>query len=97
MQAEVRTIVNPVVRGSPAGRVRSHVTQPLADRLGPLTTDPNAVQPTPSSENILVTRGGPPQVAHQATTSSASTASQSTSGEWACDKRWSTTGASPSD
>ena len=89
MQAEARTMVDPVARGSTAGRVRSHVPQPLADRLGPLTVRANVVQPTPSSdvrerlgtaptlrgrssENRLGTRGDPPQVAHQATTSTAS-------------------------
>ena len=86
MEAELRTMVNPVARGSPDGRVRSHVPQPLANRLGPPATEANVVQPTPTSdarerlrtvpglrgrslENRLGTRGGPPQVAHQATTS----------------------------
>ena len=89
MQAEVRMMVNPVVRCSPAVRVESHVPQPLAIRLEPLTTEANVVQPTPSSdvrerlgtaptprgrslENRHGTRGGPPQVAPQATTSTAS-------------------------
>ena len=50
IEAEVRTMVNPVARGSPAGRVRFHVPHPLANRLGPLTTEVNVVQPTPSSD-----------------------------------------------
>ena len=50
MEAELRTIVNPVARGSPAGGVRSHVPQTLANRLGPLATETNVVQPTPSSD-----------------------------------------------
>ena len=49
MQIEVRMMVNPVARGSSASRVRSHVPQPLADRMGPLTTEANVVQLTPSS------------------------------------------------
>ena len=49
MQIEVRMMVNPVARGSSASRVRSQVPQPLADRLGPLTTEANVVQPSPSS------------------------------------------------
>ena len=50
MEAEMRTMVNPVARRSPAGRVRSHVPQPLANRLGPRATEANAVQPSPSSD-----------------------------------------------
>ena len=88
MEAELRTMVNPVARGSPAGRVRSHVPQPLANHLGPLATEKNVMQPTPSSDvreslgtapaprrrslkNQLGTRSGPPQVAPQVTTSTA--------------------------
>ena len=76
MEAELRTIVKPVARGSPAGMVRSHVPQPLAKRLEPLNTEANVVQPTPSSDVRergwrLGTRGGPSQVAPQATTSTA--------------------------
>ena len=43
-------MVNPVARGSPAGKVRSHVPRPLASRPGPLATEANVVQPTPSSD-----------------------------------------------
>ena len=88
MEAELRTRVKAVKRGSPAGRVRSHVLQPLANGLGPLATEANMVQPTPSSdvrersgtapaprrrslENRHETRGSPPQVDPQATTSNA--------------------------
>ena len=49
-EAEVRTMVNPVTRGSPAGRVRSFVPQALVNRLGSLTTETNVVQPSPSSD-----------------------------------------------
>ena len=77
MEAEVETMVNPGQRGSPAGRVSSHV---------PLTTEANVVQPTTSSDmrerlgttpasrgRSLESRrgGGPPQVATQPTTSTA--------------------------
>ena len=48
MQAEVRTMVNPQARGSPAGRVRSHVPQPLADRLA---AEAIVVEPIPSSDD----------------------------------------------
>ena len=48
MEAELGTMVNPVTRGSPAGRVRSHVPEALVNRLGPLTTQANVVQPSPS-------------------------------------------------
>ena len=82
LEAELRTTVNPVTPGSPAGRVRSHV--PLVNRLKPLTTEANVVQPSPSSnvrerlgtaptargrslENSLGTRSGPQQVASQVT------------------------------
>ena len=34
MDAELRTMINPVARGSSAGRVRSHVPQPLANQGG---------------------------------------------------------------
>ena len=47
MEAELRTMVYPVARGSPAGRVESLVPQPLANRLGPLATEANVVQPIP--------------------------------------------------
>ena len=50
METELRTMVNPVARGSTASRVRSHVPRPLANRLGPLATEANVVQPTPSSD-----------------------------------------------
>ena len=50
IEAELRTIVNPVTRGSPTGRVRSHVPQALVNRLGPLTTEANVVQPSRSSD-----------------------------------------------
>ena len=50
MEAELRTMVYPVARGSPAGRVESLVPQPLANRLGPLATEANVVQPIPSSD-----------------------------------------------
>ena len=50
MEAELRTIINPVTRGSPAGRVRSHVPQALVNGLGPLTTEANVVQPSHSSD-----------------------------------------------
>ena len=39
-----------MTRGSPAGRVRSHVPQALVNRLGHLTTEANVVQPSPSSD-----------------------------------------------
>ena len=88
MEAELRTMLNPVARESPAARVKSHVPQTLANRLGPLATEANMVQRLPSSdvrerlgtasssrgrtlENRLGTRGGPPQVGLQATTSTA--------------------------
>ena len=48
MEAELWKKVNPGARGSPAGR--SHVPQPLAKCLGPLATEANVVQPTPSSD-----------------------------------------------
>ena len=79
MQTDLQTIVNPVARGSPAGRVRSHVPRPLANRLGPLAKEANVVQPNSNSdmrerlgneENRHGTGGGPPlNDAHQATTS----------------------------
>ena len=86
------TMVNPVARGSPAGRVRSHIPQTLVNLLGLLTTEANLVQSAPSSDvrerlgiapaprgrsldNRLGTRGGPHQVAPQAT---ASTTAQQT-------------------
>ena len=50
METELRTIFNPVARGSPAGRVESHVPRPLANCLGPLATEANVVQTTPSSD-----------------------------------------------
>ena len=50
MEAELWKMVNPGARGSPAGRARSHVPQPLAKCLGPLATETNVVQPTPSSD-----------------------------------------------
>ena len=50
MEAELRTTVNSVTRGSPAGRVRSHIPQALVNRLVPLTTEANVVQPSPSSD-----------------------------------------------
>ena len=50
METELQTMVNPVARGSPAGRVKYHVPRPLANRLGPLATEANVVQPTNSSE-----------------------------------------------
>ena len=49
MEAELRIMVNPVTRGSPACRVRSYVPQAFVNRLGPLTTEANVVQPSPSS------------------------------------------------
>ena len=60
MEAELRTMVNPVARSSPSGRVRYHVPQPLVNRLGPLTTDANVVQPTPNSD--VIERLGPLQL-----------------------------------
>ena len=48
METELRTMVNPIARGSTASRVRSHVPQPLANRLGPL------VQPTLSSPRSIL-------------------------------------------
>ena len=50
MEAEQRKMVNPVTRGSPAGRVRSHVPQALVNHLVPLTTEANVVQPSSSSD-----------------------------------------------
>ena len=50
MEAELWKMVNLVTRGSPAGRVRSHVPRALVNRLGPLTTVANVVQPTPGSD-----------------------------------------------
>ena len=50
METELRTMVNLVARGRPACRVRSYVPRPLANRLGPLATEANVVQPTPSSD-----------------------------------------------
>ena len=50
MEAELRTTVNPVTRVSTARMVRSHVPQALVNRLGPLTTETNVVQPYPSSD-----------------------------------------------
>ena len=49
MEAELRTVVNPVMRSSPAGRLRSRVPpQPLANCLGPLVTEANIKQHIPS-------------------------------------------------
>ena len=48
METELRTMVNPVARGSSAGRVISHVPRPLANRLGTLATEANLVQTTTS-------------------------------------------------
>ena len=61
MEAELRTTVNPVTQGSPAGRVRSHIPQALVNRLGPLTTEANVVQPSLSSDvrERLVTAPAP--------------------------------------
>ena len=50
MEAELRTVVNPVTRDSPAGRTRSRVPQQLANRLVPLATEANVTQPTTSSD-----------------------------------------------
>ena len=50
MDAELRTMINPAARGSAAGRVRSQVPQPLANRLGPLARKANMMQPAPSSD-----------------------------------------------
>ena len=54
MEAELGTMVNPVARGSPAGRVKSHVPRPLANRLGSLATEANVVPPTPSYPKLIL-------------------------------------------
>ena len=81
MEAELRTMVNPVARGSPAGRVRSHVPQPLVNRLGPLATEANVVKPTLSSDvrEVGDRSCSPRSILEEST--------------WA--ERWSTTGGSP--
>ena len=71
--------VQPVARGSPAARLRSLVARPLAIEANMVQPTPSfdvrerlGTAPAPrgrSSESRLGTRSGPPQVAHQATTS----------------------------
>ena len=46
MEGELRTMINPVTRDSPAGRVRSRVCQTLANCLGLLATKAIVTQPT---------------------------------------------------
>ena len=50
IEEEFRTVVNPVIRGCPAGRIRTRVPQQIANYLGPLATGVNPTQPTFSSD-----------------------------------------------